>query len=161
MTRRFAEDTRVPVAKSRSEIDGLLRGWGAAGVQWTDDWETSVVTLRFRWPHGSKTFAARMTIKLPSAKDLEPLAVDNRSGGISERKLDKLLADRGKREHRLLLLLIKSTLNAVDAGVISDVEAFLPYLEGKDGRTVGEVGRERLGLLATGSAAKLLPGGPT
>jgi hypothetical protein len=71
--------------------------------------------------------------------------------------MEKLLAARGKREHRLLLIMLKGLLNAVDAGVISDIDAFLPYLEGNDGRTVGEVATENLPKLATGSASRLLP----
>lgn len=156
MPRKYATDTVVAVSKSRGEIDNLLRDWGANGVQWTDEWDEAKVTLRFQWPHGDHVFSARMVIRVPSEEELEPLAIDGRSGDVSENKMAKLLAARGKQEHRLLLLLIKATLNAVDAGVITDVEAFLPYLEGKDGRTVGEVGSERLGLLAQGSALKLL-----
>lgn len=156
MVRKYAKDTTVAVSKSRGEIDNLLREWGAIGVQWTDEWSAAKVTLRFQWPHGDHVFSARMIIRVPTEKELRPSAMHGGTGVFLETKMAKLLANRGKQEHRLLLILIKATLNAVDAGVITDVEAFLPYLEGKDGRTVGEVGGEHLELLTQGSAVKLL-----
>jgi hypothetical protein len=157
MPRKFAQDTTVPISRSRGEIDNLLRDWGATGVQWTDEWEAGVVTLRFQWPHQDSVFRARIRIVLPGRDDFHEEAIDKRTGILSENKMEKLLAARGKREHRLLLIMLKSLLNAVDAGVVSDIDAFLPYLEGSDGRTVGEVAAENLPKLASGSASRLLP----
>lgn len=37
MPRAFAEDTVVPIAKTRAEIDDLLRAWKADGIRWTED----------------------------------------------------------------------------------------------------------------------------
>lgn len=158
MPRKYAQDTTVPISKSRGEIDNLLRDWGATGVQWTDEWDAGIVTLRFQWPHEKSVFRARLKIVLPGREDFEDEAIDRRTGHLSESKMEKLLAGRGKREHRLLLIMLKGILNAVDAGVVSDIDAFLPYLEGADGRTVGEVAAENLPQLATGPASKLLPG---
>lgn len=157
MPRKFAQDTKVPISKTRGEIDRLLRQWKASGVQWTDEWDADRVTLRFEWAHDSNNFRARISIGLPGREDFADEAIDRRSGDLSEAKMEKLLEGRGKQEHRLLLLMLKSLLNAVEAGVISDVEAFLPYLEGQDGKTVGEVGMENILKLTTGSASKLLP----
>jgi hypothetical protein len=49
--RRFAEDTSVPISRSRGAIDQLLREWGATGLQWTDEYDRDLVSLRFSWPH--------------------------------------------------------------------------------------------------------------
>lgn len=157
MPRKFAQDTTVPISKTRGEIDKLLRDWGATGVQWTDEWDENRVTLRFQWPHEGNVFRARMQILLPGRESFEAEAIDRRTGQVSESRMEKFLSNRGKQEHRLLLLMIKSTLNAVEAGVITDIEAFLPYLEGNDGKTVGEVASANLLKLATGSASRLLP----
>lgn len=159
MTRRFAEDTAVPVAKSRGEIDRLLREWGADGIQWADDFRNDRAVLRFVWTRDGKSYLARFGIGLPSAKDLERHAIDGRTRRVSQAKLDALLAQRGKREHRLLLLWLKAALNAVDAGLVSAEALFLPFFEDHDGQTVAEVALPRLpGLLAGGAARLLGPG---
>jgi hypothetical protein len=156
MPRKYAAETTVSVAKSRGEIDKLLQEWGATGVQWTDEWDTGTITLRFQWPHKANLFRARMSLSTPPEDELRLEACNKNTGVFSFAKMKKLQAARGKQEHRLLFILIKATLNAVDAGVITDVEAFLPYLEGNDGRTVGEVGSERLPMLMKNNAGALL-----
>lgn len=155
--RRYAEDTTVPVSKSRGELDALLRGWGAQGIQWTDDFEHDRVMLRFVWPRGEQRFMARFVVRLPTREQLAVDAVDGRSGRTSESKLRALMDARGKREHRLLVLWLKAALNAVDAGLVDAETLFLPFLEGKDGQTFAEAALPRLADLTTGSAARLLP----
>jgi len=157
--RRFAEDTSVPVAKSRGEIDRLLREWGAKGIQWSDDFEHDTSTLRFVWTFDGADYLARFTVHLPGRAELQEHAIDGRTGRVSERKLEQLLNARGKREHRLLLLWLKAALNAVEAGLVTAETLFLPFLEGRDGQTVAEVAVPRLAQLSTGSAMKLLGAG--
>lgn len=156
MKRRYAEGTKVPIAKSRGEIDKLLRQWRAKGIQWSDDYENDCSTLRFVWVHDDTDYMARFSIDLPTADVLSSDAIDGRSGHVSDRKLKVLLDARGKQEHRLLLLWLKAALNAVDAGLVSAEALFLPFLEGSDGNTVAEIAVPRLKALVGGSALKLL-----
>lgn len=157
MTRRYAEDTSVPISRSRAEVDRLLREWGAEAVQWSDEYAHDCVNLRFVWPKGEARYIARFRLRLPTRVDLEPQARDGRTGRTSEGKLRRLLEDRGKREHRALLLWLKGALNAVDLGLVEAEAIFLPFMGGKDGRTVGEVFVPRMGVLMEGSADRLLP----
>ena len=157
--RRYAQDTQVAVGKSRSEIDSLLRAWGCSQCQWSDDWSGGRVQLRFVFERSKVSYLARFDLKLPDRKALEKDAVDGRSGLPSERKLEKLLADRGRVEHRLLLLWLKAALNAVEQGLVAAETIFLPFLEGKDGATVAEVALPQLEALTRGSASRLLPAG--
>lgn len=136
--RRYAQDTAVPISRSRGEIDKLLRAWGATGIQWTDQFEHDLVTLRFIWPHGESRFTARFNLKLPTAKSFEGDAMDKRNGKLLPQKLQKLLDGRGKHEHRVLTLWIKAALNAVDAGIVEPEVLFLPFIENKAGKTVAE-----------------------
>lgn len=136
--RRYAENTAVPISRSRGEIDKLLRTWGATGIQWTDEFEHDRVTLRFIWPRGETRFTARFDLRLPTAKSLEPEAADKRNGKILPDKLQRLLDARGKHEHRVLTLWIKAALNAVDAGIVPPEVLFLPFIENKLGKTVAE-----------------------
>jgi len=154
--RRFAEDTAVPISRSRGEIDQLLREWGATGLQWTDEYDRDLVSLRFVWPHEGNRYMARFSIKLPSRNDFEGQAIDKRSQTVSEAKLERLMRGRGRQEHRVLLLWLKAALNAVDAGIVKAQEVFLPFLEGKDGRTVAEVAVPQLTKLLAGSASRML-----
>jgi hypothetical protein len=158
--RRFAQDTAVPVTKSRSEIDVLLREWGANAIQWSDDFETAVTTLRFIWTFDGLKYLARFNMQLPSKAQLAKKAIDGRTGRPSPKKLEALMKARGKSEHRLLLLWLKAALNAVASGMVTAEMIFLPFMEGNDGRTMGEIAVPRMAQLLTGSAARLLGSGP-
>lgn len=136
--RRYAENTAVPISRSRAEIDKLLRAWGATGIQWTDEFEHDRVTLRFIWPRGETRFTARFDLRLPTAKSFEGEATDRRNGRLLPQKLQKLLDARGKHEHRVLALWIKAALNAVDSGIVEPEVLFLPFIENKAGKTVAE-----------------------
>lgn len=157
--RRYAEDTAVPISRSRGEIDKLLREWQAQGIQWTDDFEHDRVQLRFLWPRGEQRFMARFSIHLPTREQLEPDARHGLSGRLLPEKLARLLAERGKREHRVLALWLKAALNAVDSGLVEAETLFLPFLEDRNGKTVAELALPKLGILLEGSGARLLGDG--
>jgi hypothetical protein len=167
--RRFAEDTEVPVARSRGEIEKLLKDWGVDGMSWGDDFKSGVVTLHFIWekvetravggqPLTSSRFTARVCFDLEPVEALRKKCLKPYSGGqIHQAKFEKLMAARGRREHRVLLLWLKAAFNAIDSHIISAEELFLPFLEGPDGRTVGQVALPRLRMLLTENADRLLP----
>lgn len=155
--RRYAENTAVPISRSRGEIDRLLREWGAEAIAWADDFKHDCVNLRFVWPHDDARYMARFRLRLPSRNSLERDAIDGRTGRVSENKIAKLMDERGKREHRTLLIWLKGALNAVEMGLVSAEALFLPFLEGLDGQTVSEVLVPKMGRLLEGSAERLLP----
>lgn len=155
--KRYASNTNVAIAKSRAEIDRLLRDWGADAIQWSDDFKHDKVMLRFLWTWERQQYVARFTIGLPTAQDLSANAVDGRSGEVSDRKLNTLMRERGKSEHRILALWLKGVFNAVDAGIVTAETIFLPFFEGHDGKTMAEVALPRLPDLLSGSAKRLLP----
>lgn len=108
---RYAAQTTVPVSQSRGEIDTLLRNWCCRGIQWTDNFENGMVILRFAWPFEKNTYMARFVMQ----------------------------TQQGQQEHRVLLLWLKAAFNAVEIGIIKPEEVFLPFIENKEGRTVGEL----------------------
>lgn len=156
--RRYAETTSVPVNKSRGEIDGLLRKWGCDGIRWTDQFRDGVVQLEFLWAHAGDQYLARFAIKLPTDEELSANSGDGRSGKFSQAKFQKLQDARGRQEHRVLLLWLKAALNAVEAGIVSAEELFLPFLVGTDGRRVSDVALPRLPQLLGNGAQALLVG---
>lgn len=135
--RRYAEKTTVPISQSRGEIDTLLRKWGCDGIQWTDEFALDRVTLRFSWDHEGQPYMARFAISITPVDQEE--VPDLRTGEVSESKLAKAEAKRGKVEHRILLLWLKAALNAVEAGIIPAETLFLPFIEDQTGQTVAEL----------------------
>lgn len=162
--RKHAEQTDVPISKSRAAIQRLLEDWGVRGVAWSDDFDRDMVTLRFVWnfkrADGSTLpLQARFEVRLPSRAELEPAATDKRTRKVSEVKLRKLLEGRGRREHRVLLLWLKGALNAVEEKMVRPEVLFLPFLEGRDGQTVADVATPMLERLTAGGASLLLGAG--
>lgn len=155
--RRYAEDTQVPISRSRAEIDRMLRDWGADAIQWSDDFKHDKVLLRFLWTWEERQYVARFSIALPSRAELSCQAIDRRTRRVSENKLDALMQARGRTEHRILALWLKAAFNAVNAGIVTAEALFLAFFEGRDGQTVAEVALPRLPDLLSGSAVKLLP----
>ena len=165
----FAKDTSVPVARTRGEIDTLLRAWGCDGIAWADDYRARAVTLRFLWTRSEgEQYSARLTLRFPSPAEVKArhaAEVQNRSryvAPLADTEADRRADQAARAGHRVLLLWIKAALNAVAAGLLTAEEVFLPHMEGSDGRTVAEVALPRLRDLLTGApASRLLPQGDT
>lgn len=136
--KRAYEGTSVTIGRSREQIDILLRNWGVSGIQWEDDFKRGIVNLRFRWENDGTNFVARYQIPLDDDEKLEEQAIDGRSGKPSEKKLERLKAERGKREHRVLAAFLKNVFEAVEQGVIDAEAVFLPWIEDSEGVTVYE-----------------------
>lgn len=137
--RRAYTKTAVPVSKSREEITNTLTRWGVAGISWSDDFDEGVVILRFRWTNDDDhTFVARFMIDLEPDEKIREEAVDGRNGKFSENKYEKLLLERGKREHRLLAAYLKNAFEAVEEGLIRPEMVFLSWIEDSSGITVAE-----------------------
>ena len=131
--RRYAEDSKVPIARTRASIEELLERWGADRIAWLVDRKAGRCEIQFAWTSEAGGYQARFGIDL----DLE--------GGSDA---------RGR--FRTLFYWLRAAFDAIDAGVISAEELFLPWLCGSDGVTVGEALLPRLKALETGSAARLL-----
>lgn len=149
--RAFAEDTVVPVHKSRDEIQSLLLAWGCLGIQWEDDFQRGTVTLRFRWKWKEIEYIARMRGQIPTHEQVQKeLQAQRRvSGHVSPAVVQKAHDQRLRSVHRLIALKLRADLNCVRAGMFSAMEVLLPYCEGVDGQTIGE-------LAAGGGAQRLL-----
>lgn len=160
--RRFAEDTSVSVGRSRGEIDDLLRKWGCAAISWSDNFEQGWAQLSFAWKRDADLYLAKFRIKIADEKALrekaQKLARQPRRQRTAEQFYEQIREGIGKQEHRVLCLWIKAALNAVDAGIVPAEAIFLPWLVGRDGRTVGEVALPRLPSLLQGAADSLLLG---
>jgi len=152
----YATETTVSVAKSRGEIENLLRTWGAKQMQWSDDFDVGHVMLRFFWSRGDQEYTARFNLNLPTADEIRDECHAQRGGRFLQAKFDKEMERRGMVEHRELALLLKAIFVAVDRGIITAEQVFLPFLEGADGVTVSERVLPVLSKLLTPRGSKAL-----
>lgn len=158
MARRYASDTSVSVAKSRGEIEKLLRVWGANQMQWSDDFEGGRASLRFLWTHEGVDYTARFDVRVPTAAEVREESVHATSGKFLQAKYDKAMERRGMVEHRELSLLMKAIFVAVDCGLITAEQVFLPFLEDAQGFTVSDKILPHLAkILKKGGTKNLLP----
>lgn len=131
----YAEKTRVPITRSRDELEGLLRKRGAQGF--ASAWDQHGDTVEFLWR------GMRIRFLLPRVK--------------ATKKETPEQADR--RRWRALVLVVKAKLEAVDAGIAVLEEEFLAQIvDEASGRTIGQHLVPRI-QAAKGLVRGLLPAG--
>lgn len=138
---RYAKRSQVPQSKTRMEIETLLEKWGCSKVGILADHETNEVEVQFFWKQDDRTWAARFSVNL---------APDNVCDTQRQQEMDS----RGKM--RALLYYLRSAFSAVDVGIITAEQVFLPWLVTGTGETVGQALLPKLRELAAGSARALL-----
>lgn len=133
---RFAQNTSVPVERSRSEIERTLVKYGASGFGYAwdrdgDGQERAILTFLLR------DRRVQLDVPMPS----EP--------------------KEQRQRWRAMLLVIKAKLEAVESGIGSLESEFLANIVMRDGRTIGQEILPRLSEAI--SWARLLPpaGGAT
>lgn len=144
MTRRYAENTKVGVAKSRAEIAKLLQDWGADSVHWEDNFRGPTQhTLRFVWRYKEHPLTARFALKM-DRELIEKESIDNRNGQVSELKLEKNLSKWSQETHRTLLIMLKGIFNAIALGIIKPEAILITFTEDYHGNMLGDVLADRL-----------------
>jgi hypothetical protein len=126
-TTKYAARTRVPVEQTRTEIERLVKRYGASGF--VSGWQGVNARVGFLCQNRH----IRFTVTVPE----QPQAA--------------------RQKWRALLLLVKAKLEAVDAGIATFEEAFVGDIVMPDGRTVWEATREAIKLAYdTGKSVALL-----
>ncbi len=128
--------TKVPVERSKSAITELLRAYGAEGVQWTDNFGTGEVELRF---------AVRQQDQKVVMYRVTPAAFRERHSTWDPVKGKRVVTEAPdwSRSLRLLLAWVKTKVESVAFGLTTVEEEFLAQRlvydsQGRE-RTVGEV----------------------
>ena len=111
--RKYAQDTKVPVTKSRTEIERTLQRYGADQFIYGEQEGLAVVGFRM----------ADRQVKI-----FLPLPVGDSEGDKRERR----------RLWRSLAMIIKAKLEAVHAGISVFDDEFMAHIVFPDGRTVGD-----------------------
>lgn len=148
---RYAKDTKVPVEQSQREIKKTLKRYGAGQYICADDWEGGQAMVMFRY----QGLAVRMALKLPPEIDFARTP----TGLVRSATERQSFHAKGCRQRwRALVLSVKAKLEAVDSGISTFEQEFLPFLVVEGGQTVGERVLPEIALaIATGVAPKLLP----
>lgn len=153
MTRRiFAEDSSVPVDRTRAEITRLLQDWGCSAMGWTDHFAEGAFELGFVWDPGVLERRGKQGRPCPKGAEhnwrrtCEPCQWRDGFSTADQmlyrvRMKLKVGTDPQKQRtaHRLLLLKLKADLNASEAGLVKAEEAFLPWIVDGNGNTVSEI----------------------
>lgn len=116
----FAEQTRVPVSKTRAEIEMLLERHKARQYGTAVDYELRTARVQFRLSDR----IVRFTIALPDRKKLG----------------DGTRLERAERQRwRALLLVIKAKLESVENAIESFEQAFLGQIVMPNDQTVADI----------------------
>lgn len=106
---RYAKDTRVPVKRSRDEIERILERYGATGFMY--GWQSAQALIAFEFDRR----AVKLIIPMI---DLSP--------------------QQERQRWRALVLVVKAKLEAVESGIRTFEQEFAMDFVMPDGRTVGQ-----------------------
>ena len=156
MTQRYASKTTVSSDRSKAEIEQLLRRYGAD--QFLQGWEARLGIIGFR----INGYQVRMLLPLPDPEDFRYY---DRKTSYATRQVQRAPAaaqkayEQAERQAwRALVLVIKAKLEAVEAGITSIEQEFLPNMVLPDNSTVGETMLPRLReIITSGHLPPMLP----
>jgi hypothetical protein len=158
--------TTIPVHESQADVRELLRNRKATGMQISESWaaEEAFADVRFAMPaDAGGYYAYRIRVRVPN--DPPPERREQRG---AHRVIPPTAADvrahQAKLERqiwRLVYWWLKAQFEAAEAGLLALEEAFLPWMELPDGRTVYETAEQSGGLaaVAAGTSPALLGSG--
>ena len=155
MARKFAENTEVPVERSRSEIEGLIVRYGATSTAFFTGPDESMIAFEAK--------GRRVIFRLPLPKRSQKEIANYRhstgkwvprdAGGI-QAAWEKACRQRW----RALALVIKAKLEAVECGISLFEDEFLANIVMPDGQTVSDHVRPRIAAAyESGTMQPLLP----
>ena len=157
MTTRYAARTEVSADKSKSEIERILRRYGATKFVYGWDDETALALVSFRMTGRD----IRMIVPMPDPNDP---AFRYSTSGRARTSQDAIIAawEQATRQRwRAVVLIIKAKLEAVEAGISTLDREFLADTLLPNGQTAGEWLQPQItAAYATGRMPATLPGLP-
>jgi hypothetical protein len=130
----YAENTTVPVSKTRGEIEALVEKHGA--TEFSSGWMGSVAGLQFQIK-GRRVRFQLGTADHEWAKDRIMKAKRSRyyyRNSIPDAEAAKVADAENRRRWRCLLLAIKAKLEVVETGIATFDEEFLAHIVVGDGQ---------------------------
>jgi len=130
----FAENTAVPVERSRAEIEKLLKKHGCSKFLVGNDDETHRAMVQFQ----AKNRIVRFLVTLPDPKD-KLYSKDRNGWMLSPSGVQKKVEQAERQRWRALLLVIKAKLESVESHIATFEEEFMAQIVMPNDRTVGEL----------------------
>jgi hypothetical protein len=128
---RYAANTKVSSDKSRQEIEAILVRYGASGfIRWADD--SAVIAFRYNEKN------IKFVLPLPDRNSKKFTHTESRGRLRHPDDQRKVYEQAVKQRWRALALSIKAKLEAVESGIATFEEEFLPYIVIHDGMTVAQ-----------------------
>lgn len=170
-----SSDTRTPVVNSRSEVDKLLRRYGASHISMSEDIEAWRIIVSFVVPNSAAKNAVKVPVKLPvSVHDVYHALYGKPTRGMRDssgqwvtafdpKGYDAKMMDQAERvAWRNLVLWLDAALSAATIGLQTITEAFFAHTVVGDGGTrMVEVVEQFQSQLGTGVQRLLTtPAGP-
>lgn len=151
--RRYAERTKVPVERSRAELEGLLDAAGATGFGVMRS--GSMRQVMFELDSVSVLMEMRVELPQPKARGRA------RPAAATAASVQSALLAEERRLWRAMVLLVKAKLEAVASGISTVEREFLADVVMRDSRTgaVTTVGKQLSGVGSREDGVRLLLGG--
>lgn len=129
---RYAENTQVPVDRSRAEIERVLSRYGAGMFMY--GWDQQQAVIQFE-AHGRRV---RFLLPLPDRNERRFTHTPAKGSKRSPADAEKAWEQACRVQWRALALVIKAKLEAVEAGITEFEAEFLAHVVLPDGSTVGQ-----------------------
>jgi hypothetical protein len=124
---KYAKNTTVTIESSQNEIQNLIKKYGA--TKFAIDWDSNAIIFEFH----NRTI--KLQIKYPNREEFEYASnKKKRSESVIENKYQ--MAKR--QAWRILVLYLKANLEAIDSGILTMDQVFMPYFLMKTGQTLSE-----------------------
>lgn len=134
MSPTYAAGTSVGADRSRDEIERTLHKWGADQFMYGQQREPARAIVAFS--HRGRQI--KFTIDMPDREDPAFTTIPTTGKRRSESAAFNNYEQAVKERWRALALVIKAKLVAVDSGVVTFEQEFLPYMVLPGGATVAE-----------------------
>lgn len=140
------KNTAVPIARSQEAIRKLLVNFGVRGVQFSEDFESGDINVRFAKMVNENLRTVSVSMRIP-----EPPKVRRRTSRGSKSAADRK-EQMARATYRALHDWLKSQFVAVEYGLLTFEDVFLSHfewiLEGGAVSTIGKIIKPRLETLS-------------
>ena len=133
MSGKYAKKTSVNTEKTRMQIEKTIIQYGADGF--SSGWDGPKAYIAFRIQGRSVKFS----FHLPDKNNDEFIYTPSKGLARTEKAAYEAWEQACRSSWRSLALFIKATLEAIEIGILSFDEAFLPYLITQSGQTISEL----------------------
>jgi len=133
--------TKIPALRTAGEVQGILAKHGAKAIMIQYDNEGRPEALTFNIKHDQQDLSYRLPIT--PAKALKVLEAQHQRGQLRHSQPKPDYEQAGKVAWRIIKDWVEAQMAILETEMVSMEEVFLPYMLGKEGKTLYQVMSER------------------